>query len=428
MKTLNYLLILISSITILYASKINAGSFEDLKLLYQNEEYFKLMNRLESEKSSLEKWQNLFFEAVIQNKTNNPEESNIIINNLLENYFASLNDSLKLELYECRLINHVNLYEYKQALETNDLILSQFSSIIKPVDKDEMQNSALIWKAASELMPQTSEIKSDSKIKIRRDLAGMINIPVKSNGVESEFIFDTGANISTISESYANKMNLNRLKGKIMVGTATDKKVETGLAYAQKFEIGNMVFHNVLFLVIADEYLSFAGGLYVIDGIIGFPVIKEMKEIRLNSNELYIPAIAGKKEYCNFIIEGFMPLVNVVYGKDSLIFSFDSGARTTALYFSFYEMYKDKILSKYEMEDIELEGAGGKMKYKGFILDKVKLNIAGSESTLQDIKLLAEEFKEEKNKHTYGNLGRDFINSFGTMVLNFENMYIEFIP
>ena len=68
------------------------------------------------------------------------------------------------------------------------------------------------------------------------------------------------------------------------------------------------------------------------------------------------------------------------------------------------------------------------MKYKGFILDNVKLKIADSESILGDIKLLAEEFKDEKNKHTYGNLGRDFINSFGTMVLNFDNMYIEFIP
>jgi hypothetical protein len=218
------------------------------------------------------------------------------------------------------------------------------------------------------------------------------------------------------------------LPGKIQVGTATDKKVETGLAYAETFEIGNMVFHNVLFLVVADEYLTFAGGLYVINGIIGFPVIKEMKEIQMSSDELYIPAVPGNKKYRNLAVEGFTPLVNIVYGKDSLIFSFDSGARTTALYCPFFNKYKEKISSKYELDEIELDGAGGKMKYKGYVIDKVKLNVAGRESTIEDIKLLAEEFKDDDKKFRYGNLGRDFINSFRTMVLNFDSMYIEFIP
>jgi predicted aspartyl protease len=296
MKTLIYFFILIYFTTAFSNSKVTSVTFNELNLLYQNEDYFKLMTCFESEKSSLEQWQKLFFEAVIQNKINKPGESNKVINDLLNNYSASLKDSLKLELYECKLINHVYLFEYKQALEASKLIMSQFISLLDSAEKDEMQNSELIWSAASDLKPQTSEVKADSKIKIKKDLAGMINIPVKSNDIESEFIFDTGANISTISESYAKKMNLKMLPGKIQVGTVTDKKVETGLAYSEKFEIGNMVFHNVLFLVIADEYLSFAGGLYTIDGIIGFPVIKEMKEIQLKSEELYVPAVPGKKE------------------------------------------------------------------------------------------------------------------------------------
>jgi predicted aspartyl protease len=427
MKTIIYLLLLISIIPLYTYSKAKS-SFDDLNTLYQNEEYFKLIDRLETEKANLEQWQYSFFEAVIQNKLNKPRESNKNINTLLENFKYNLHDSLKLELYECKLINHVHLFEYNLALETSKIILSKYKSLLDSSETDEMQNSELIWNAAKDMKPQTSEIKGDSRIKIEKDLAGLVNIPVKSNNIESEFIFDTGANISTISESYAKKMNFKMLPGKIQVGTATDKKVETGLAYAETFEIGNMVFHNVLFLVVADEYLTFAGGLYVINGIIGFPVIKEMKEIQMSSDELYIPAVPGNKKYRNLAVEGFTPLVNIVYGKDSLIFSFDSGARTTALYCPFFNKYKEKISSKYELDEIELDGAGGKMKYKGYVIDKVKLNVAGRESTIEDIKLLAEEFKDDDKKFRYGNLGRDFINSFRTMVLNFDSMYIEFIP
>lgn len=65
--------------------------------------------------------------------------------------------------------------------------------------------------------------------------------------MEEEFIFDTGANFSTVSESFAKKIGLIFLEGKIDVGTATSIEVSSKLAYATSLKIGNLNYSNVLF-------------------------------------------------------------------------------------------------------------------------------------------------------------------------------------
>lgn len=410
------------------AEKALAGVFDELKSLYNKKEYFKLYTRLQNEKSTLELWQQIYFDAVLGSVFNDPRESNSSIDSLLLKYSSALNDSIKFELNKIRLINHVSLFEYEAAMISSEYVLSNFSSLMGANEKKEMENALVIWKAALSLRSQTVIIKSDSRIKVRKDIAGSINIPLKVNGIKEEFIFDTGANISTVSESNAQKLKLKFLEGRIKVGTVTDKMIDAQLAYAEVLEIGNMVVKNVLFIVLADELLSFAGGLYVIEGILGYPVIKEMKEIQLSEEEIFVPLIPGKGRSMNLALEGFTPVVNVVHKNDTLVFTLDSGARTTILYYSFFVKYKKDISAKYELEELELEGAGGKVKYKGYNLDEIILTVAGSKAKLSDVRLLAQLIKDKETDNYFcGNLGQDFIGQFGKMVVNFENMYVEFL-
>jgi predicted aspartyl protease len=400
--------------------------FVELKSLYGSSQYFKLNNMFNLSKSNLEAWQQLYFESLLLSLFNKPEDSNEKIKTLLNDYPSVLNDSLRNELYKAMLINYINLFDYQNSLTVTEYIISNFSGLIDSTEKKEYLNSGVIWKAAKDLKHKNAIIKRDSRVRIEKDMAGYVNIPLKINGTEVEFVFDTGANISTVTRSFARKLSLKMLIGEIEVGTSTDKKVKANLAYADSVNIGNFTCYNALFLVVDDELFSFAGGLYVIDGIVGHPIIKEMRELRLSKDELFIPAEPVKKELKNFVLDGLTPIVNIVYKKDTLEFSFDSGAKKTALHYPFFEKYKADIVSKYEPDEIILEGAGGEMKYKGYIIDELTISVSGSKSVLEDVKLIAEPFKEEKRKNFYGNLGQDYIKQFKTMIINFENMYIEF--
>ncbi len=80
-----------------------------------------------------------------------------------------------------------------------------------------MRNSDIIWKGLQNVPPQNHGHQQRDRIAYRRDLAGLINIPVSFADSTYYFVFDTGANLSVITESYARKSNLRMLNVKFKV-------------------------------------------------------------------------------------------------------------------------------------------------------------------------------------------------------------------
>ena len=428
-KTFILLICLIPAVTY---SQGSSAEVNFLNSLYNEKQFFKLKKQVIEMKDVLNDRQKLYYNSLIDNAFNDPGASNAGIDKLLKENPDELTDSMKVNLYNCRVINSVNLFDYKDSFEAVEILLSKYKPMIEEKELKDYENSAQIFKAGFTLAPQTVEIKGDTKMKTKKDLAGLVNIKAEVNGMEEEFIFDTGANFSTVSESFAKKLGLIFLEGKLDVGTATSIEVSSKLAYAKSLKIGNLTYGNVLFLVLPDEALSFAGGMYVINGIIGFPVIKEMKEIHLSDGEIFIPAKPGSSSNSNLALNGFIPVIETYVSSafansDTLVFSFDTGAKKTMMYYSYYEKYKSLIDGKYEPTDIKFGGAGGEETLKGFKINDLNFRIFNENTTLKNVSLLSEKIKDKDNdKYIGGNLGGDFFNSFKTMIINFEDMFVQF--
>lgn len=397
--------------------------FTEFNKMYEKKEFFRLYEA--SKNSGLSGWQKTYIDAVNLSLFGKLTESNKAAADLVNNNLNNMSDSLVLKLYEIMLHNNVNLYNYKEASEITEKILNGYSGLLDSNEKAETKNAEIIWKAAYDVPPQTVEFKGDSKIETTKDIAGLMNVPLTLNGKDALFVFDTGANFSVITSSYAKKHGIKLLKGKIKVGGVTGNKMDSELGVAETVIIGNMEFKNVLFLVMPDEVLTFAGGMYRINGIIGFPVIREMNELHIAPTYLFVPKLAAKKDFRNLALDGFMPVINVIIGKDSLAFSFDTGAKRTILFPPYYEKYKTKIDGKYNVEDIDVEGAGDAKTVKGYILDEINIKIGDANTTLEDVRLTKEELIKD-SKYFYGNLGQDFFSQYDEMILNFESMYVEF--
>lgn len=400
-----------------------AGSFEDALKLYENRDYFRFTRNAPG--YEMNEWQHLLIKSFVLNLTGDYRSSSDIISSLLKDQTSDINDSLKKMLLEVKMKNSVNIGDYKTAADISKQVLNEYSAYLDSAEIVEVKNSMVIWAAASGISPCNAQIKGDIKINTSRDLAGLINVPVTCNGIDEDFIFDTGANFSVVNSTYAKKMNLKMLDGKVMVGSVTGADIESQLAVAEELLIGSVNVKNVLFLVMPDESLSFAGGLYVIKGIIGLPVIRQLHEVHINNDNIFIPKLPVKSNLKNLLIDGFVTIIEVIEGNDSLAFTFDTGAKRTMLYSSYYNMKKPEIDKKYELEDIEFGGAGGTVKVKGFKLDDVTFRIGSSKQVLSGISLLAEQIKDH-DKSYFGNLGQDYMGSFDKMILNFDDMYVDF--
>jgi clan AA aspartic protease (TIGR02281 family) len=267
---------------------------------------------------------------------------------------------------------------------------------------------------------------SDTRITLKKDMAGLFNIPVNIENDTSDFIFDTGANISVIDKTLATKYGVKILGDSVNVGNPTGKTInaEVGLL---NIKLGDIDIKNVVFLVFPDSALTFAHGAYVIKGIIGFPIMYALQEFTVKNNQvLIIPKTPEKTSVRNFDFDGLTLDIMVQYKNDTLPFHFDSGADRTALYSTFFKKYHDDIIKNCKKTTTRFAGVGSQVKIDAYLLDSAQISAGNSQGTIDSLYIQTTNLQGASSKYVYGNLGQDYIKQFSEMKINFASMEISF--
>jgi predicted aspartyl protease len=307
------------------------------------------------------------------------------------------------------------------------LLLAKYKTALSPEERADASNSDIIWKGLQNIPPQTTTITADTKIPYRRDLAGLINIPVSFADSSYDFVFDTGANLSVINESYARKTKLQFLNVFFKVRAITGLEVKANLAIAKELKLGDITIRNAVFMVFPDNTLSFAKGRYTINGIIGFPIIEQLQEIHINKSSMLVPQMVADRSIKNFGVDELLPVISVGFSNDTLPFTFDTGAQFTFLNAPFYKKYKSLIDTTAEAFDMQIGGAGGVTKVKAYRLPEASFTVANHPVVLKDVAVKTVS-PTPKDRLYYGNLGQDVMNQFQEMIINFRYMYVDFLP
>jgi hypothetical protein len=103
-------------------------------------------------------------------------------------------------------------------------------------------------------------------------------------------------------------MQLKLIDQSVAIASSTQNVVQSKLAVADSLFIGDILFENVVFIVMPDAQLTFPEINYAIKGIIGFPVMDQMGEVHLLKNgNIFIPKEVAKKQEQNMFFEGLKP-------------------------------------------------------------------------------------------------------------------------
>jgi len=416
----NILILLVIVINLIACNRNDEVAFREIYVLTEQNNFFKAKERYESNKEALSKTNQQFIEAILDNAFNKLEESEKKIDALM-NQKSTIPDSIVLQLYKVKYDNSVKLYKYKEAKNTAQIILNNYTNLLDDETKSSYENNLKIWTALENSPTQKVDIKKTTSLRIEKDIAGLNNLKVFANKEQFNFIFDTGANLSTTSLSVAKRLKMNIIPVDIEVGTITGIKVLAQLAVCDKLTMGDIDIFNVIFLVLPDETLSFPEVGYQIYGILGFPVIEALKEISITQNGDFI--ISAKESNfsgsSNMAMKELTPLIYI----NNKHFTFDTGADETILYYAFYKESKKEIDENYQAKKIGFGGAGGNKEFDGYIIDYT-FNIGGKQVKLDSISLLKEKITESET--VYGNIGQDLIQSFNMMTINFNQMFIRF--
>jgi hypothetical protein len=377
-------------------------------------------NRREYSAASL-----LFYDIILNSLINKPALSN----HLIEKFriqFTTDNDTVNYYLAQTEYNNYVKLCDYKKLKEIGGTLIEKYQTFVDSSDYIELKDDNIRYGVLENEKPIELNKLADTKVKIKKDLAGYTLLSLKSsNDSTVEFIFDTGANVNAIIESAARKMNIKVIPNStIHVMGATGERNEAHIGIADNITLYNMEMHNVEFVIFADSLFTFGGGKYVINGTVGFPIFSRFEEITYTDSTLFVPKTPTLKPgEPNMFIKLDDYILSVGYKGKKYPFFFDTGNMRSFLMSEFYNKdstsfrpLKDTILT--------YAGIGGRTKLKAKQPAEVILNFAGKDFRL--IQPFVEVESEHRNKFLYGSIGKDFMGMYKTRIMSFKEARIEF--
>ena len=400
-----------------------------LKAAYKEQNYFVLDNLMSGVKFNKNNPDLLLYKAILNNVFNKPKESNHLINRILTDYPKYINDSVYSDLYSMRGVNACLLQDYRQIYADDNFILQNYKQVCTPAEIESYENMNLFFHNLFDVPKMEISKSADCRISCKRDKGGLFNIPVTFGRDTSEFVFDTGANFSTITQTLAKKYGVKIVGDKSKLGAATGIKMDavTGVA---DIKLGSIEIKNVVFYILPDSALSFANGAYTIKGIIGFPVMRALQEFTIKDDGYLTipnkPDNPTKTEVRNFALDGFSPVIKVIYKNDVLPFHFDTGAKATNLYSLFFNNYKNEILGHSTKKKHKFGGAGGTVETETYLLDSINLSVGNSNARIDSLRVTDKDLMGDDVKYVYGNFGQDYIKQFSAMKINLTAMSISF--
>ena len=407
-------------ITLFFISLTALAQSQTEKLLkdYFDQHQFVQMDSLNSKDKTKHYY---FYKAVYANVCNQPGLSN--------DYLGKIKlDSLKKSFayHKLKNDNYIKRFDYKNAYKTSKILTSRFAENLSPEDLNDESNTQRIWEVLQHQKPQTIARFTSISVGSKKDMAGLTTTEIKANGISSDFVFDTGAGISCITESMAKKMGLTILPDndiKVMSFTGIENKVLIGVAPV--LTIGALTVHNAVFLVYPDDAFTFANGAYVINGIIGFPIIKELGTVTLSPGTLiFEKGVNFEKREKNLFIDQLRPVLLLKYRGKTLPFNFDSGAGESTFNKSFYEAFQSYIDANGTVVTRKTSGAGGQEVITS-VLELKDQSIQLGELIIKLDKLQVDPSSYGVyGKVNYGNIGQDIIRQFKKVIISFEGNYL----
>jgi hypothetical protein len=252
-------------------------------------------------------------------------------------------------------------------------------------------------------------------------------IPVTINGQPMRFAMDTGAGMSVVTETLAQRLGLKNSPGQPIFDGITGKMSTGRYVVADRLKVGNTEFRNVSFTVLPDDLEVLKDIPTEERGAIGLPVLLGLETIRWNWSDHrldmgFAPARATLRA-ANLAFEDLFPLMAVEIAGRRLSFEFDTGAEWVQLWPPFVKDFPDEMKTARESSR-ELAGATGGETRDVKVLAELRIRVAGFPIVLKDAPAMLTPTISASNLH-YGLLAMDALSKANEVTLDFGAMRVN---
>lgn len=256
-----------------------------------------------------------------------------------------------------------------------------------------------------------------------KKFANLIFIPLKLNGETAVAMFDTGAQISVISESIVKKHNIAK-NGETQQGrnnNGASLPFDEGLL--KLLEIGNIEIKNTTLGIIPDVAFELGedsdNNIFPAKMLLGWDVISQICW-EFDMNERYVKINkGGVMPKSNAITWKQFPIVDVVFKDEILQMGFDSGHTETLLDNTWL-----RRLDQYDKKMTKIQGIGSSNTEQTYITKNLMLNFNNTSRLFHDIEIMNHKIYGGENNNLVGLLGADFIEG-KKWTLDYKSRFFE---
>ncbi len=394
----------------------------ELDSAIKNRDLPELQNRLASAK--LSDSERKFFMGVLADRRNNPTLAIPLLEGVLPE-LKTVNSHRAAIALRCLATDYFIVGRYNDATAAYSELLQHFGAELTSAARRVADDNLHTFELLSNAPPQTVTGPRDFRVPVRFNSLNDIEVPVEVGQSREWWFFDTGANISTITQSTAKRLSVKISEKKASTQGSAGVEVPLQMAVIPEVRFGESILHNVAALVVSDESLNIdlgTAGRYQIEGILGFPVMRALGSFTLHGEEMSVsPESRPSYRSGNLYKEELMPLLDASFEGKHLLFIFDTGASSTQFTAKFLGQFPRQFTSAKQIQR-GMSGAGGVKMVAAYELPAVTLRVGSAKAKLHNRPVLKEDLGTDLFDAVYGNIGEDLLSQFQTITIDFKRM------
>src|SRR5262245_61759157 len=293
---------------------------DDLDRLFQAHHWFELRSAITDRSPAL-------MRAAVATAFNDPETAERLLRDIIKSAPASNSAD---EAYSMLAQIYVRSGQYRRWLASRRQWLAAIPSSARARADEEAEKM---------FAGRPDQVSGRTRHAVLRHDPGDFTIPVSVDGKVDDYVFDTGAWHSVVTEGRSARLGLKIDATRRELSGSSGQSAGFHTAIAKEVDIGGIRFRNVSFAV-----LERTGDVDA--GIVGMPILLALGSIRWSPDgavEIGSPAPAHVGADANLVFDRNRLLLRTrVFGRDVLT-TFDTGAETTDLNANFATTFPQAV-------------------------------------------------------------------------------------
>jgi Aspartyl protease len=316
----------------------------------------------------------------------------------------------------------VKSFQYGKAADIRKELLPLLKGELRPDALADFQATSLLWEALAAAPPQSVTVSEDTEL----SPAGSAGVPVTIGGRTVSLLPDSGASLSLISRSEAERLGLQDLGVAVDLSTSTGQRVTARASVVPEMRIGRIIVRNAVFLIVPEEMLYFPDIKEQRTGLLGFPVLAGLKELTFfGTGRIRVPARPRLDKAPNFFLEKENPVLETNFEGRRLLFHLDTGAIKSQLYPPFFRAFRDRIVARGAPVGENIEGVGTDVTVPAYLAQGLRFRLAGRNVVFDRPIAVLTKATDPSSEIFDGVLGLDILAHFQALTISYEAMRVE---